>query len=110
MADEPEDSVLPFLRRLEDKFDNLRDEVATHTRMLDMLRQDTMLIRGVLSGHTRALDIAGYADGSLRRQRYAKETVTAGEVEAIHHDLNRLQQQVSELTARLEIVEGRDRH
>jgi len=62
-----------------------------HTRTLDILLQDTRMVRGAVND-------------------MAKETVTAGEVEAIHHDLNRLQQQVSELTARLEIVEGRDRH
>ena len=119
MADEPEISVLTLLRRLDEKFDRLsdtvdrlNDEVATHTRMLDMLQQDATLIRGVLTGHTRTLDILLQDTRMVRGavNDMAKETVTAGEVEAIHHDLNRLQQQVSELTARLEIVEGRDRH
>ena len=90
----------------------VKTDVATHAGMLNVLQQDTTLIRSALSGHTRTPDILLHDTRLLRGavNNMAKESVTAGEVEAIHHDLNRLQQQVSELTARLAIVEGRERH
>ncbi len=90
MTDEPE--ILNLLRQLGEKVDRLSDESATHTRMLDMLQQDTTLIRGVLNGHTRTLDILLQDTRMVRGavNDMAKESVTAGEVEAIHHDLNRL--------------------
>lgn len=100
MSDEPE--ILNLLR-------GIQAEQIEHGRKLDILQQDTGLIRSVLSGHTRTLDIL-LQDGRLLRgavNDVVKESVTPGEVEAIHHDLNRLQQQVSELTARLDNMEGR---
>jgi len=90
----------------------VKTDVHSHTRLLDVLQQDTALIRGARTGRPRTPDIL-LRDARLRRgavNDMAKESVTPGEVEAIHHDLNRLQQQVSELTARLIIVEGCERH
>ncbi len=83
-----------------------------HGSKLDMLQQDTALIRGVLSGHTRTLNILLQDVRMVRGaiNDFAKESVTPGEIKAMHQDLNRLQQEVSELTARLEILEGRSRH
>lgn len=77
-------------RDVEIKLTELQGMTAGHTRTLNVLQQDVRLIRAAVN------DIA-------------RTDVTSGEVEAIHHDLNRLQQQVSELTARLEIVERRPR-
>jgi ubiquinone biosynthesis protein UbiJ len=34
----------------------------------------------------------------------------AGEVEAMHDDINRLRTEVTELTVRVDELEGRDRH
>ena len=94
-----------MLRRLDTKVDlmggdlaavktdmvELRRQVGIHTRTLDILSQDTRMIRAAVN------DIA-------------KVDVTAGEVEAMHEDLNRLRHEVSELTVRIEELEGRDRH
>jgi len=38
-----------------------------------------------------------------------RKNVTPGEVEAIHHDLNRLWHKVSELTVRVEMIEEREK-
>jgi len=105
MTDEPDNLVLAMLRRLDTKVDlmggdlaavktdmvELRRQVGIHTRTLDILSQDTRMIRAAVN------DIA-------------KVDVTAGEVEAMHEDLNRLRHEVSELTVRIEELEGRDRH
>ena len=98
MADEPDNLVLAMLRRLDTKVDlisadmaELRRQVGGHTRTLDVLTQDMRMIRAAVN------DIA-------------KVDVTSGEVEAMHHDLNRLRQEVSDLTARVELVETSDRH
>jgi hypothetical protein len=44
-----------------------------------------------------------------RRQRLRQENVTPGEVEAIHHDLNRLRHEMSELAVRVEMIEEREK-
>ncbi len=49
----------------------LRLEATAHTRVLDILSQDVRLLRGAVND-------------------MAKESVTAGEMEAVHHDLNRM--------------------
>ena len=56
----------------------LRTGLNLHTRLLTSLQQDTRLIRAAIN------DVA-------------KENVTPGEVEAIHQDLNRMQQQIAGL-------------
>jgi chromosome segregation ATPase len=67
----------------------LQRQGASHTRTLDVLRQDVRMIRAAVN------DIA-------------RTDVTSGEVEALHHDLNRLQQDFADLTARVDLIEGRD--
>jgi hypothetical protein len=37
----------------------------------------------------------------------AHTEVTSGEVEALHHDLNRVEKDLAQLAARVEIIEGR---
>lgn len=91
MTDEPDSLVLTLLRRLDTKVDKMSIDLATHGRVFNVVQQDIRLIRAAVN------DIA-------------RTDVTSGEIEASHHDLNRLQQEVSELAARLEIIEGRDRH
>jgi len=104
MPDDPENVILVLLRRLDTKVDRLdtkvdlmgaelatvKSEVRSHGRMLNVLQQDVRLIRAAVN------DIA-------------RVDVTSGEVEALHHDVNRLQQEVSELAVRIEIMESRDR-
>ena len=63
----------------------LRLEATAHTRVLDILPQDARLLRGSIND-------------------MAKESVTAGEMEAVHHDLNRMQLEVARLAARVEPV------
>jgi len=90
MTDEPENLVLTMLRRLDTKVDRLGEDVREmkgRMRGLDVLRQDVRLIRAAVN------DIA-------------RTEVTSGEVEALHHDVNKLQQSVAELEVRLEAVEG----
>ena len=61
----------------------LRLEATAHTRVLDILSQDVRLLRGAVND-------------------MAKESVTAGEMEAVHHDLNRMGLEVARLGARIE--------
>jgi cell division protein FtsB len=86
MADEPENLTLAILRRLETKVDRLSDESAAHTRALDILQQDTRLIRAAVN------DIA-------------RTNVTSGEVEALHHDVNRVQAENATLAAKVATLE-----
>jgi hypothetical protein len=104
-----EDAVLGILHAIQADLAAVKTD---HGRKLDMLQQDTTLIRGALNGHTRMLDILQQDTRMIRGavNDFARENVTAGEVEAIHHDLNRAQREIAELTARLEIIEERDRH
>jgi phage shock protein A len=67
----------------------LQRQGASHTRTLDVLQQDVRMIRAAVN------DIA-------------RTDVTSGEVEALHHDLNRLQRDVADLAARVDLIEGRD--
>jgi ubiquinone biosynthesis protein UbiJ len=39
----------------------------------------------------------------------ARENVTPGEIDTVHDDLNRLQQDVDSLTARVEMIEERNK-
>ncbi len=57
-------------------------------RGFDELRQDMRMLRAAINN-------------------VAKENVTPGEISAIHHDLNRLMGQVSELAARVDLLEQR---
>jgi len=90
----------------------VRTDVTMHTRTLSLLQQDTGMIRGALHGHTRMLEMLQQDTRMIRGavNDMARTDVAAGEVEAIHHDLNRAQREIAELTARLELIEGRDRH
>jgi hypothetical protein len=111
-----DDAILEILHAIQADVAIVKADLASvkgdHGRKLDMLQQDTGLMRGVLSGHTRTLSILLQDVRMVRgaTNDFAKESVTPGEVEAMHQDLNRLQQEVSELTARLEILEGRSPH
>jgi len=68
----------------------VKTEVRAHSRTLDILLQERRLLRAAVND-------------------FAKENVTPGEVEAIHHDLNRLPHEVSELTVRVEMIEEREK-
>jgi len=68
----------------------LRRQGNIHARALDILSQDTRMIRAAVN------DIASVG-------------VAAGEVEAMHNDINRLRTEVTELTVRVDELEGRDR-
>ena len=61
----------------------LRLEATAHTRVLNILLQDVQLLHGAVND-------------------MAKESVTSGEIEAVHHDLNRMQLEVARLAARVE--------
>jgi ubiquinone biosynthesis protein UbiJ len=89
------DAVLEILRVIQGDIAGLKadlggvkTEVRVHSRTLDILLQEGRLLRAAVND-------------------FAKENVTPGEVEAIHHDLNRLRHEVSELTVRVEMIEER---
>src|SRR5215471_5120248 len=69
----------------------VKTDVRGHTRLLDMLQQDVRLIRAAVN------DIA-------------RVDVTSGEVEALHHDVNRVQREIAQLVERVEAIEERERH
>jgi hypothetical protein len=77
------------VHKLDAKVDAVTKEVTGHTRVLNVLLQDVRLIRG-------ATDDAA----ALR--------VTAGEIGAMHHDINRVQMGLAALEARVEVIEGRN--
>jgi len=97
MADEPENLVLEVLRAMRSdmialnaKVDRIATEQRAHSRTLGVLLQEARLLRAAVN------DIA-------------KENVTSGEMEAVHDDLTQLRQEVDLLTARLEVVEERQK-
>ena len=97
MTDEPENIVLEMLRRLDAKVDRIGADVAaikteqrTHSRLLDILKQDGRLLRAAVN------DIA-------------KENVTPGEVEAIRQELTQVQRDVVSLQVRVEQIEEREK-
>jgi chromosome segregation ATPase len=100
MADETENLVLEHLRAIRTDVAALKTEVAaiktdvatikteqrTHTRTLNVLRQETRMIRAAVND-------------------LAKENVTPGEIEAIHEDLNQLRQDVDSLITKVEVIQ-----
>src|SRR5258708_16653085 len=102
MTDEPDNLVLAMLRRLDTNVERMGADIVR-------LTADMSAVKTELRVHTRTLDIL-LQEGRLLRAAVndiAKENVTPGEVEAIHHDLNRLRHEVSELTVRVEMIEER---
>jgi hypothetical protein len=97
MADEPINLVLEHLQAIRagmtamnDKLDRVVVEQRTHSRLLDVLKQEGRLLRSAVN------DIA-------------KENVTPGEVEAIHQDLTQLQHDVVSLQVRMDQIEEREK-
>jgi ubiquinone biosynthesis protein UbiJ len=82
MAD---DAVMEILRRIQASIAALDRRV---TGQLNILSQDVRMIRSTIHdmGETR---------------------VTEGEVAVLHEDINRVQQTLADLTARVEALEGR---
>ena len=92
MAD---DAVLEILKVIQGDIAGMKADMASvktdvrvHSRTLDILLQEGRLLRAAVND-------------------FAKDNVTPGEVEAIHHDLNRLRHEMSELTVRVEMIEER---
>ena len=88
MTDDPDNLVLTLLRRLDTKIDRVAADVRNHTSLLNVLRQDMVMVRAAIND-------------------MARTSFTAGEAEAIHEELNRLQGDFAQLAARLDIIEGR---
>lgn len=93
MADEPENLVLELLRRVAADQAAVKADIAamkaeqrTQGRTVGIMLQDIRLLRAAVN------DIA-------------KENVTPGEMEAVHHDLTKLRLEIDGLTTRLETVE-----
>jgi hypothetical protein len=100
MPSEPDNVVLEHLRAIRSDITVLKADVAvikadiaaikteqhTHAGFLDVLQQDVRLIRAAVND-------------------MARTDVTAGEIEALHHDVNRFQRQLLELTTRVEALE-----
>jgi hypothetical protein len=106
MAD---DAILEILHAMQADLAMIKAVQAEHTNALEILRQDAGLIRTGQSGHTRMLDMLQQDTRMIRGavNDIAKENVTPGEVEAIHHDLNRVQRELAELQARVDQIQGR---
>lgn len=84
MADQPQDAIIPMLRQIQRDIASFRRESAASSAEL---RQDIRMLRGAVN------DIA-------------RENVTPGEIEALHHDVNRVMEQQKELAARIDALEG----
>lgn len=91
----PDDAVLEILKAIQAELATVRADVgsvriglAGHTRLLNILLQDTREIRAATND-------------------MATSRVTAGEIEAVHHDLTRVQQEVAELAAKVDALEHR---
>src|SRR5215813_38818 len=111
MADEPDNLVLAMLRQLDSKADPMGRDIDRMGGDTVGLKTDMSAVKTELRIHTRTLNIL-LQEGRMVRAAVndiARENVTPGEVEAIHHDLNQLRHDISALTARLEIIEERDR-
>jgi ubiquinone biosynthesis protein UbiJ len=97
MANESENIILEHLRALRSdiasinlKLDRVVTEQRSHSRTLNILVQEGRMVRAAVN------DIA-------------KENVTPGEMEAVHEDLTQLRREIDSLTARLEMVEERQK-
>jgi archaellum component FlaC len=103
MADEPDNLVLVHLRGLDAKIDRIADDLNT-------VKGDLIAVKTEVGGHTRTLDVLRQDVRMIRAavNDIARTDVTSGEVEALHHDLNRVEKELAELAARVEIIEGRD--
>lgn len=80
------DAVLEILKVIQGDIAGVKGDIAG-------LKADMTTVKSELRVHSRTLDIV-LQEGRLLRAAVhdiAKENVTPGEVEAIHHDLNRLQ-------------------
>lgn len=83
MTDETANIILEILKKVQAK-------QASDSRVLESVQQDMRMLRSVIND-------------------FAKTNVTSGEMEAVHFDLNRLQHQVGELDARLNLLEESSR-
>src|SRR5262245_46966658 len=67
MADEPDNVILTMLRRRDAKVDRLSDDSAAHGRMLDILQQDTRLIRAAVNDVACTNATSGEVEGGSPR-------------------------------------------
>src|SRR5215471_11577029 len=105
MADEPDRLVLAMLRQLDSKADPMGGDIDRMGGDIVSLKADMAAVKAELRIHTRTLNIL-LQEGRMVRAAVndiARENVMPG------HDLNQLRHDISALTARLEIIEGRDR-
>jgi ubiquinone biosynthesis protein UbiJ len=104
MAGEPENLVLEMLRAM-------RSDIIALNGRLDRIATDLTAVKTEQRAHSRTLGVL-VQEGRLLRAAVndiAKENVTPGEMEAVHEDLTQLRQEVDLLTARLEVVEERQK-
>jgi hypothetical protein len=88
--------------------EELREELqagqAPLQQAVTVLQQDMTALRLDASAHTRALDRLQLDSRRLQAaiNDIARENVTAGKMEAVHRDLNRIQLELPRLAARVE--------
>jgi hypothetical protein len=89
------DEVLEILTAIQSEIAGLRanmiaviTELRVHSETFDVLLQDGRMLRGAVNDPGR-------------------RTVSRGEVEVIHQDLNRMRNDMSALTVRVEMIEER---
>jgi ubiquinone biosynthesis protein UbiJ len=87
------DEVLEILRTLQGDIAGLKSdmmsvmtELRVHSETFDILLQQGRMLRGAVNDS-------------------ARRNIARGEVEAIHHDLNRLRHEMSALTVRIDMIE-----
>jgi hypothetical protein len=92
-----DDDVLEILRVIQGNIaglsaglDAVRTELRIHTETFDVLLQEGRSLRGTVSDSARGI---------------ISRTIARGEMEAIHHDLNRLRHDISALMVRVAMIE-----
>src|SRR5262249_25839672 len=111
MADGRDNLVLAMVRQLDSKADPMGRDIDRMGGDIVGLKTDMAAVKTELRIHTRTLNIL-LQEGRMVRAAVndiARENVTPGEVEAIHHDLNQLRHDISALPARHKITEERAR-
>jgi ubiquinone biosynthesis protein UbiJ len=89
------DEVLELLRAIQGDIAGLKDDMITlkaelrvQSETFDVLLQEGRTLRGAVNDS-------------------ARRSIARGELEAVHHDLNRLRHEISVLTVRVDMIEER---
>jgi ubiquinone biosynthesis protein UbiJ len=98
---------LEILRAIQADLAGVKADLASVKTDLTGVKTDVAYIRAQVGGHSRQLDVL---QQDVRMIRIAindmeRTRVTAGEVEVLHEDFNRLRQGFADLESRVEVME-----